>query len=100
MQHLRCGQRHTECIVVRVVGGVTMQLSLLKSLMSLPQIGVVKLATTNVRWVAIELFEACLGEEERELVVGLGPQADVEVTCDQGSFSVVNQVLKILNQGR
>ena len=77
-----------------------MQLSLLKSLMSLPEVGMVKLATTNVRWVAIELFEACLGEEERELVVGLGPQADVEVTSDQGSFSVVNQVLKILNQGR
>ena len=100
MQYLRCGQRNTECIVVRVVGGVTMQLSLLKSLMSLPEVGMVKLATTNVRWVAIELFEACLGEEERELVVGLGPQADVEVTSDQGSFSVVNQVLKILNQGR
>ena len=60
MQYLRCGQRNTECIVVRVVGGVTMQLSLLKSMMSLPQVGMIKLATTNMRRVAIELFEASL----------------------------------------
>ena len=60
MQQLRCGQCHTECIVVRVVGGVTMQLSLLKSMMSLPQVGMIKLATTNMRRVAIELFEASL----------------------------------------
>ena len=77
-----------------------MQLSLLKSQMSLPQVGMVKLSTTNVCWAAIELFEACLCEEERELVIGLGPQADVEVASDQDRFAVVNQSLKIVDQVR
>ena len=99
VNYLRKGQRYTKCIMVREIGGVAMQLNLLKDVASLSQIGVVKLATTDVGWALVELLKASFQEEPCDVVVGLGPQTDVEVASDQSRFAVADQGLKIINQG-